>query len=329
VAAILAASVLLAGCFEVKQDTSLNPDGSGKAVVELTMPDMGAMAAGMTGMPGAVEKASPPDPEMALKKFAKQTLDDSKGVEAWSDVSLARTEDGRMKFKGTAYFKDLTKLQIANSKNDITWTKDEKGGMILKAAPPQDRPKPPAAKPEKPMTDEEIAQAVKEARDQYIQGRPMMEMVFSKMKMAMKYRLPGTLAEVNGFTREADGSVAFAFDGAKILETMDKLMADEAYLTACIKAGQKPGGDAMSPEIMEKTFGFKGDIMARVTGNLKPLFDYAAEVKAAKEAYPKMIEKLGLDKVPPPAHISVSPQMPPGMPPMPPAPENAPPAAQP
>ncbi len=27
---------------------------------------------------------------------------------------------------------------------------------------------------------------------------------------------------------------------------------------------------------------------------MKPQFDYAAEVKAAKEAYPKMAEKLGL-----------------------------------
>ena len=31
-----------------------------------------------------------------------------------------------------------------------------------------------------------------------------------------------------------------------------------------------------------------------MTGDLKPLFDYEAEAKAAKEACPKMLERLGL-----------------------------------
>jgi hypothetical protein len=298
VAAILAASAMLAGCFEIKQDTSLNPDGSGKAAVELTMPDMGAM--GMTM--GMKEETPPPDPEVTLKQFAKQTLDDTKGVEAWSDVSFARTEDGRMKFKGTAYFKDFAAFRLSTGKGDNgpTFRKDDKGGMVLELPMPSDEAKGPAAPAGPPPSAEEMAKLIQAARLQYQQMRPMMEMMLGKMKVEMAFRLPGTLAEVSGFQKQPDGSVRIAMDGAKMLQVMDQLNADDAYVRQTILAGKKPGAD-MDPAVAEKLFGTKGPIKARVTGDLKPLFDYAAAVKAAKEAYPKMIESLGLDKVPPPA----------------------------
>jgi hypothetical protein len=298
VAAILAASAMLAGCFEIKQDTSLNPDGSGKAVVELTMPDMGAMGMGM----GMNEKTPPPDPEVTLKQFAKKTLDDTKGVEAWSDVSFARTEDGRMKFKGTAYFKDLAAFRLSTGKGDNgpTFRKDDKGGMVLEMAMSEDEakaPEPPAKSP--PPSAEELAKLIQAARLQYQQMRPMMEMMLGKMKVEMTFRLPGTLAEVSGFEKQPDGSVRIAIDGAKMLQVMDQLNADDAYVRQAILAGKKPGAADMDPAKTEKMFGTKGPFRARATGDMKPLFDYAAAVKAAKEAYPKMIEKLGLDKVPP------------------------------
>ena len=34
-----------------------------------------------------------------------------------------------------------------------------------------------------------------------------------------------------------------------------------------------------------------------MTGDLKPLFDYKAEMEAAKKDYPEMLKKLGLDQV--------------------------------
>ena len=65
----------------------------------------------------------------------------------------------------------------------------------------------------------------------------------------------------------------------------------------CVLAGRNPVRDK-NPVMMEKVFGTRGPLTARVTGDLKPAFDYAKEVKAAKDAYPAMIKKLGLDNVP-------------------------------
>jgi hypothetical protein len=286
--------LVLGGCFELKQDATLNPDGSGKMVVEMVMPDMSAM---MMGDKPAIK----PDPEVAIKTFAKGILDNSRGVETWTDVSFAMADDGRMKFKGTAFFKDISKLSIAAGKGDssgvVTWTKSDKGGMVLTMVMdgPGD-PKPPAAQPPA-MTDEEINKAVQAMKMQWPQMRQMFEMMVGKLKMDTIVHLPGTVAEVNGFKKEADGSVRLSYDGAKILEVLDKLMADEAYLKAAVKAGKDPMKDK-DPVVFEKMFGTKGPLSARATGDMKPAFDFEKECKAAKDAYPKMIEKLGLDKVP-------------------------------
>jgi hypothetical protein len=289
-------ALVMVGCIELRQDTTVNPDGSGKAVIEMAMPAMPPMGMGEPDAPK-------PGPDAVLKDFGKKTMDDAQGVETWSDVTLGMADDGRMKFKGTAYFKDVTKLHVGQSESPggggLTWAKDPKGGMILSMAmdPDKEKPKGPAAKAPA-MTDEELAKAVEQAKMQWQQMKPMMQMMLAKMKIENVFHLPGTLAEVTGFKKGADGSVSIAIEGAKVLEVMDKQMADEAYVKAALKAGKNPIEDKPSDEVMEKAFGFKGTLSARVTGDLKPLFDYAKEVKAAKDAYPKMIEKLGLDKVP-------------------------------
>jgi hypothetical protein len=159
-ALVAALPLMLGGCFELRQDTTLNPDGSGKVVVETIMPDMSSM------MTFGDQPAAKPDPDVQLKKFAKDFIDGSKGVDAWSDVSFSMAEDGRMKFKGTAYFKDITALKVGSgnggpggpaSGGGLTWTKSDKGGMIL-ALETEDMaaPKPPAPQPNA-MTDDEIA----------------------------------------------------------------------------------------------------------------------------------------------------------------------------
>jgi hypothetical protein len=146
------------------------------------------------------------------------------------------------------------------------------------------------------MTDDEIAKAVQAMKMQWPQAKGMMEMMLGKMKMDMIFHLPGTVAETAGFKKEADGSVRFTVEGAKILDVMDKMMADDAFLRSCVVAGTNPMKD--NPAVMEKVFGTKGPLTAHVTGDMKPAFDYAKESKAAADAYPAMIKKLGLDTVP-------------------------------
>ena len=311
-AVALAAATLVAGCIETKQDVTLNPDRSGKVRVELVMSDM---PFSMT------PQNEPPDPQMTAKRVAKSVLDGSKGIETWSDVAVERTEDSRTRFTGTAYFKDFTAMHLeAGKMQGVTLEKTDDGGMLLRLQPQQqpdaapggrETGTPPAEPEPKPeMSEQEMQQRLAAERAKWQQMKPMMAMTIGKMRMDATFRLPGKLVEVKGFQKTPDGGVQFVFDGAKVLEVIDKLMADDAYVKENMLAGkggmgQRPRGD----EALKQLFGTSGPLVAKTEGPAEAQFDYAAEVQAAKAAYPAMIQRLGLDQVP---ASGLGPQMPPG-----------------
>jgi hypothetical protein len=152
-----------------------------------------------------------------------------------------------------------------------------------------------AATPPK-LNEAELAKQVEEIQASWLQKRPVAEEQLGLVKVNYSYRLPGVAREVHGFVKEADGSINFVFDWAKVLQGIDQLMADPAYVRDCIKAGLEPAWSTNDPLCLEKLFGGKLPFTARVTGEMKPQFDYAAEVKAAKKAYPEMAKRLGLEK---------------------------------
>jgi len=297
-AAMLAAAALVVGCIETKQDYTLNADGSGKVVFELIMGDMPM---------GFGAETEQPDPELQAKRLVKQLLDGSKGVDAWSDVKVARTEDGRTRFGGTAYFKDFSKLKFQTaSMEGLSFTKDDAGGMVL-SLEQKGEAKPPATPPP-PIPEDKMAERLAAERAKYQQVRIMMEAVMAKMKIDLGFLLPGTLAEVSNFRKEPSGAVRIVFEGAKMLAAMDKVMADDAYVRQMMITGMGTGpGPKMDDNVREMLFGTKGPVRARVTGPFSPRFAFDSEVAVAKAAYPKMIERLGLDKLPPPPPVTTPP----------------------
>jgi hypothetical protein len=299
IAAALVAAAVLAGCIEVREDFTLNPDGSGKVAVDFLMQEA----------PAGAGQADKPDPAVLAKQTVRHILDTSPGVDAWADVSYSRAEDGRLHFKGTAYFKDFSppRLKIADLLG-VTCTREEKGGMTLLVDRPAEAAKTPAAHaPAAKLTKEEIDRRVKAQRDGFRQKRPWLEQVLAKTRIEMSFRLPGTPGDVTNLQKGEDGTLRFVLEGPKLLPAIDQLVADNAYMREMVVsetgAGQGGARLSMSNALNEKLFGARAPIRVRVTGDFKPLFDYAAEVKAAKDAYPKMLERLGLAALPsaPPA----------------------------
>jgi hypothetical protein len=272
---------------------TVNPDGSFKAQVEITIPSLPAEMQGPGGEPRAEAEA-----QGLVRQFVGMAGAPSEMADAWSDVSLTKTADGSWKFKGTAYGKDITATYLLpwNDRKDITtWKKDlpagqagDKGGMVFVTNMRGDKHGPRAL----PPTDAEMAQRIVRVRARLAgkEGQAM-EKMMPRMRMEFAFRLPGKVAEVEGFAKGEDGAVRKIIDGTKVLADLKALMADEAQLKASIIAD----GDPMDSVMLKHVGGIH---KARVTGDLKPQFDYAAEVKAAKEAFPKMMEKLALPPAP-------------------------------
>jgi len=284
--------LLAGGCFDTKEDFTLNPDGSGKVVHECTFQTVNLNAGNENQDPGA-----------ALTNAVRELLRQVKGVDAWRDVTFKTLDDGRLYFRGTAYFKDLSKLDIPNQTMlEFNWAQTADGNALLtlrtnkSESSDQAVVHPPKA-PAKDLSPEELAKIIKQQRVQFQQSKPMMAGILGPMKQAVVWHLPGKVSSSSNFARDNAGNLTLKFEGAKMLEVMDKLVNDDEW---CRKHGgtgfdnvqEKPVMDA---EFNQLIFGENAPVSARVAGTAGPLFDYAAEVEAAKTEFAQTKTVLRLD----------------------------------
>jgi hypothetical protein len=265
------------GCFESKEDYVLNPDGSGKVTI------VGSFETTMPGMPVNT------DPKETMKQV-KELLEKSKGVDAWSGVTYDRTKEGRVSFKGTAYFSDISKLDLETFGKDAN-LKKEGNNLVLLIEEKEETESAPAAKP----SPEEVQDQVEKAKKEWQTMKKMMGPMLEKIKQDLTYKLPGTVESSTNLKKIDVSTVNIQMDGAKFMAAMDTMMTDEVWLKKQAEAGafaEGGSGPPMDEEVNAKIFGEKGPLKAVVTGPGKPQFDYKSEVTAAKAEYTKLMEKL-------------------------------------
>ncbi len=280
------------GCFDTQEDYTLNPDGSGKVVHACTFQALNLTAGNENE-----------DPGKALTNAVREVLEKSQGVDAWRDVTFKTLDDGRLYFRGTAYFKNLSKLDIQNQTMlELDWTKTSDGNALLtlrtnKAESPEGvsihRQK---KSPPKNMTPEELDKRIKQQRVQYQQAKPMIAGIFGPMKHVIVLHLPGKLVSHANFTNDAGGNLALRFSGARMLEVMDQLVNDDAWCRQHSGTGfddmqEKPVMDA---EMNQFIFGEKAPVQAVLAPGTVLLFNYAAEVAAAKKEYAPLKKALAV-----------------------------------
>jgi hypothetical protein len=137
---------------------------------------------------------------------------------------------------------------------------------------------------------------VKEEQARYREQKPMMATFMSKIRIDLTFLLPGAVEESNNLKKIEHG-VQLVIEGQKLFDVADKIMNDDEAVAALIRAGK--GTEEPPENFNELMFGSKGPIMARVSGDLKPQFDYAAEVAQAKANQDAMLKKLGVEIKPP------------------------------
>ena len=266
------------GCFESKEDYVLNADGSGKVTI------VGSFETTIPGMPVST------DPKETIKQV-KELLEKSKGVDAWSNVSYDRTKEGRVSFQGTAYFPDISKLDLETFGKDAKLNKEGNKLVLLIEEKEDGEPAPPPTKP----SPEEVKTQIEQAKKQWQTMKTMMGPMLEKIKQDLTYKLPGPVESSTNLKKIDASTVNIQVDGAKFMAAMDAMMTDEAWLKKQAEAGafaQGGSGPPMGDEVNERIFGEKGPVKAVVTGPGQPQFDYKSEVAAAKAEYAKLMDKL-------------------------------------
>ena len=207
------------GCFESKEDYVLNPDGSGKVTI------VGSFETTMPGMP-------PVSDPKETSRHVKELLEKSKGVDAWSAVSYEGTKEGRVSFKGTAYFPDISKLDLETFGKDAN-LKKEGDKLVLLIEEKEEEEAGPATKP----SAEEVKTQVEQAKKQWQTMKTMMGPMLEKIKQDLTYKLPGTVESSTNMKKIDVSTVNIQMDGAKLMAAMDAMMTDEAWLKKQAEAG--------------------------------------------------------------------------------------------
>ena len=269
------------GCFESKEDYVLNPDGSGKVTI------VGTFETTMPGMPSSTD---PKDTMMEVKEL----LEKSRGVDAWSGVTYDRTKEGRVSFKGTAYFPDISKLDLETFGKDAN-LKKEGNKLVLLIEEKEEMEESPAAKP----SAEEVKALVEQTKKQWQSMKKMMGPMLEEIKQDLTYKLPGTIETSTNMKKIDVNTVNVQVDGAKVMAAMDAMMTDDAWLKKQAEAGVfAKGGNAPNmdnDELNQRVFGEKGPVKVVMTGPGQSQFDYKTEVAAAKVEYTKLMDQLTKD----------------------------------
>ena len=286
-AAVLAACGLAAGCFEGKADLTFNPDGTGKMVGEITFP---------MEPPWAPPQKVGDDlktPEEQMKAVVLNIVKKSSGIDAWKDVSFEQVPGSRVHFKGTAYFKEASKVKFfpdARPRVGYGGEGPDANMLILTRAVEKVEEK----IRYKAMTADEATKAMKDARDTYRKLRPGFEDQLKTLKFDVTCYVPGVIGEVHGFKTQ-DNALVASVDGHRILHAIDALLDDNAFLKQYLVEGGTISATWASGEIRQRLYVNKGEVWAKVGEPLRPQFDYKTESEAAKKAGPEMMVKLGLE----------------------------------
>jgi hypothetical protein len=246
VLALAVALTLTAGC-KAKHEIYINPDGTGKMIVEMA--------------------SSQPEDVESLLVFTR-------GVAAWTDVSV-KTEGAASAFRGTALFTDLNKTRVG-----VVVSRNAAGNMVVEVRRPE---KSPTSKPDN-ITDEQIKAKIAELRKSFEKETSRDETKrVSGARWDIRIHVPGDVVSLKQFKQAADGTLEISFQGRKVLDAMTKIMADDKTLTAMIREGESPKdpGQMFDGLLLKELFGSIDPIRAEIRPSDKPLFDYRAAVAAA------------------------------------------------
>jgi hypothetical protein len=278
---------LASGCFELKETITLNPDGKGKAEVDLVTP---ANPAG----------ASRGGPDRSLDQIKKEAvgkvLFGHAGVTAWKDVSAEWLPDGRLRFRAIAYFDDLARYSGGEGIGLAPHFQVKKGGewkLVSSVGKGPGKPPKPKLDP-KALSDKDLDDHVFKTRVKYQDGKAVLVALLTDYKYQGTFKLPGKVKEARGLSKDGDRSVVAQLDGPATLRSFQAVMAkDNAFFRKLMR-------EAGTVDIMESELLLK-EAVPKVLGSAtlqdvgKDQFDYDKEVKAARAGYPALRKVFDID----------------------------------
>ena len=313
VAFLLAVTVLfvLSGCGKSSYEFFVNPDGSGKLLLEARADAREAMT--LTRMRGRFDEPGPAerDPDRQMRAWVATLLKQHRGVTAWKDIKVEKQEDKWLHVSATGYFPQISKVRLPSlseyAKLNFAAAPDGSVSVGLEFKNPEEddaaeedgvtgMPTQPAK-----LTDEQAAARAKQLKANFQEGMTEVNERLKDIEVKFVVHFPNPIKSANNFEKVDDQTVRLVLNAEKAKKFLAILGEDEQFWLDA--ARQSQGLGSTLPKDMNKYYkgvlGQEGGIQASSQPAGKPLFDYAAESKDAAAAYKAWREELE-PKLPPP-----------------------------
>jgi hypothetical protein len=284
----------LAGCVEGETTYTVNPDGTTKVRMEIV-----TAVPPTFGGPPKKKDAAEDTPEGMLRQSVRSMLENPK-LAAWKDVSAEILPNGKLKFSGTAYIRQLSDfakqggLPVLSPSLAVDRTPDGAFKLVRREnSNPERAPDPNKRKPKTPeeiktMTDAQLDAEILRELIEIQSGKGLIVAVFNDCKLKATFVLPGEVTDAKGFVRDGN-KASFTIDGNKIIADMNKVLSlDRPTLRKAFRDAKEP--DVFKTLILGDAAG-DGSVTVAKPG--QPLFDFEKEVKEAHAAYPELRKKFG------------------------------------
>ena len=282
---LLLSAFLLSGCFQYKRVLILNPDGSGKMTVETEM---------MKGLSFGAEQ----DEKETMKTAVANLIKSSEGIEAWTGISYKMTEADMIAFKGTAYFKDVTKIKLYNVSATGFETEKLPNGeirltLLRGGKTSKEEQAKVSAKKGKKITPENVGEELARQRAQYKKIRPMLSAIYAMTDNEDIITIFGEVKEYKNITKLEDGRFRYVFKGEEAGKELDALLDnDELMKKTLLEDGALMSTGLESMNIVKNIGEKLGKSVIVYTPKAGRAFDFEQEVLAAKAEMKNIAKEL-------------------------------------
>jgi tetratricopeptide (TPR) repeat protein len=275
---------LIAGCIQGQASLSLNPDGSGSIKFE-TLYDPHYCIDNSTDVSGVFQ---------SFIAQVKNTLTESEGIEAWSDVDWRTLDNGKFYFKGQAFFKSINDVNIhlGNIKGNlkVSYQRNENQNCILEL--------------KSLKTEPNFTASDKRLAERYKIFCGDVENMIRKLRLSILINLPSNIQKSNGFEKLDSRIVKFVIDG-KQLSLLFQSVKEQGQYELAEKYNFQPG-QYVNNELLPLWLASQKPLWIYFADSSESLFNYDKQVSEAKKDYSRILEKIELAVKPAETNIPVT-----------------------
>jgi hypothetical protein len=291
--------ILLTGCgMQVKETFTLNPNLSGKCLVEAKMVVDTSLNDAKISLKDSLYGIETPYPNYHKIKFNRRDamafalkFIHTKGVEVWYNIhyGMSKKRD-QIYFKGTAYFRDISHLHftafdsmIAVQKNDNGLVTIRVNGKASNAATTM-------------LSDDELDKKADEYHQNALYIRPVLADLLNPTEESVTYNLPSDIETSSIFGQEGERTIQLAITGNDILKYSDSIVKSPGLEKRHYKVTGGTNKGAILDIFNSMVFGADEPIQASFRKGGTDLFDYNSEVQTSIVYFDDFMQHSGLEK---------------------------------